>query len=264
MPTRVVNGQTYKVFSGYVFDSGTSGNYFYVDDPYVLFENVRFITSGQVSNTSAMVQQSSANRGLIINTSDFDGGPYHQRGIQADYGVQVSSSEFTRFGNSAVEMNDRSATKSMLVENSYLYEPKGWNPTDHTDGIQVGGGKDITIRNNTVLIEPYGGTNGDTSYVSNSALGLWAELGNVGGTVVVNHNRIAGGGRVVYLQQKAPYAWQGSVTVSDNVFDQCFTPQGGVWGPLYTGGLPGQLTWTNNTWSSGTSLSLQDALTLYP
>src|SRR6202008_1398723 len=39
MPTRVVDGQTYKVFSGYLFDSGTSGNYFYVDDPYVLFEN---------------------------------------------------------------------------------------------------------------------------------------------------------------------------------------------------------------------------------
>lgn len=264
MPTRVIGGMTYKVFSGYLFDSGTSGNYFYIDDPYVLFENVRFTTSGLVSNTSAMLQQSASSVGLVVQTSDFDGGPNHQRGIQADYGITVTSSEFTRFGNAAVEMNNRNGAGSLDVENSYLYEPKGWNRADHTDGIQVGGGKNITIRNNTVLIQPYGQTEGDTSYVSNSALGLWAELGNVTGTVVVNHNLIAGGGRVVYLQQKSPYSWQGPVIVSDNVFDLCFTSKGGVWGPLYPSGLPSQLTWTGNTWSNSAPLSLNDALTLFP
>jgi hypothetical protein len=264
LPTRVIGGATYKVFSGYLFDSGTSGKYFYVDDPYVLFENVRFTTSGLVSNTSAMLQQAGSSVSLIVQYSDFDGGPNHQRGIQADYGVQVFFSEFTRFGNAAVEMNNRNGTGSMTVENSYMYEPKGWNPSDHTDGIQVGGGKNVTIRNNTVLIQPWGGTDGDNNYVSNSALGLWAELGDVTGTVLVQHNLIAGGGRVVYLQQKSPYAWRGPVTVSDNVFDQCFTQQGGVWGPLFPSGLPSQLTWTGNTWSSGAGLSLSQALTQYP
>jgi len=255
---------TYKVFSGYIFDSGTTGKYFYVDDPYVLFKNVRFVTSGQVSNTSAMLQQASSNLSLVVEDSEFDGGPYHQRGVQADYGVTVRRSEFTRFGNAAIEMNSFSGTGNMLVEDNYLFEPKGWNRSDHTDGIQVGGGHTVTIRHNTVLITPYGATDGDTSYVSNSALGLWAELGNVTSTVVVDNNLIAGGGRVVYLEQKAPYSWQGSVTVTNNVFDLCFTTKGGIWGPLYPTGLPSQLSWSGNTWSNGSQLTLVQATTQFP
>ena len=141
----------------------------------------------------------------------------------------------------------------MEVRDCYLFEPQGWNPSDHVDGIQVGGGRNVTIVNNTVLITPYGGTDGDTDYVSNSALGLWAELGNVTGTVLVDHNYLAGGGRIMYLEQKSPYAWQGPVTVSDNVFDREFTKHGGIWGVLYPDGLPDNLAWTGNTWEDGTA-----------
>ncbi len=264
MPTRVVDGIAYKVISGYLFDAGTSGTYFYVDEPNVLIERSRFVTNGLVSNTSALVQQSSANKNFIVQDSDFDGGQYHQRGIQADYGITVLRSEFTRFGDSAIEMNNRSGTNSLRAEDNYFFEPKGWNPAAHTDGIQVGAGHDVLVRHNTVLITPYGATEGDTSYVSNSALGLWAELGDVTGTVVVDHNLLGGGGRVVYLEQKAPYAWRGTVTVSNNVWDLCFTSKSGIWGPLYPSGLPAQLTWTNNSWSNGAPLSLSDALTKFP
>ena len=252
LPTEIIGGVIYKVFDGYSFDTGTTGQYFSVDDPNVLFRNVRFTTSGQVSNTSAMVQQASSNQLLVIEDSEFDGGPYHQRGVQGDYGdITVRRSRFTRFGNAGVEMNNRSGTASLTVEDSYFYEPKGWNPSDHVDGIQVGGGRNVTIRHNTVLIEPYGGAAGDTSYVSNSALGLWAELGDVTGSVVVDHNLLAGGGRVIYIEQKSPYRWLGPVSVTNNVFDMRFGPNGGVWGPLAPIGLPSQLVWSGNTWSNG-------------
>jgi hypothetical protein len=265
LPTETIGGVSYKVFDGYIFDTGTSGQYFSVDDPNVLFRNVRFTTSGQVSNTSAMVQQASGNQLLVIEDSEFDGGPYHQRGIQGDYGnVTVRRSRFTRFGNAGVEMNNRSGTASLVVEDSYFYEPKGWNRSDHVDGIQVGAGRNVTIRHDTVLIEPFGGAAGDTSYVSNSALGLWAELGDVTGAVVVDHNLLAGGGRVIYIEQKSPYRWLGPVSVTNNVFDLRFGALGGVWGPLAPIGLPAQLSWVNNTWTNGVSLSLLQATTLYP
>ena len=161
-------------------------------------------------------------------------------------------------------MNNRSGTASLTVEDSFFYEPKGWNPSDHVDGIQVGGGHNVTIRHNTVLIEPFGGAEGDTGYVSNSALGLWAELGNVTGAVVVDGNLLAGGGRVIYLEQKSPFAWLGPVSVTNNVFDTRFGALGGVWGPLANLGLPSQLNWSNNTWTNGVPLSLDQSLTLYP
>jgi hypothetical protein len=96
--------------------------------------------------------------------------------------------------------------------------------------------------------------------VSNSALGLWAELGDVTGTVTVDGNLLAGGGQVIYIEQKDPYAWRGPVAILNNVFDQRFGPNGGVWGPLYPKGLPAQLTWSGNVWSNGATLSLADAL----
>ena len=211
------------------------------------------------------MQQASGNQLLVIEDSDFDGGPSHNRGVHGDFSdIVISRSEFTRFGNAGVEMNNRSGTASLTVEDSYFYEPKGWNPSDHVDGIQVGGGGNVTIRHNTVLIELYGGATGDTSYVSNSALGLWAELGNVTGAVVVDHNLLAGGGRVIYLEQKSPFAWLGPVSVTNNVFDTRFGALGGVWGPLAPIGLPSQFNWSNNTWANGVSLSVQQATTQYP
>ena len=255
LPTEIHNGMTCVVFDGYLL-SMSGGQYLSVDSPCVVLRRSRVTTSGQVSNSNAIVQPTSANRLLLVERSDFDGGPFHQRGIEGDDSdITVSLSEFTRFGNSGVEMNNRSGSTSLTVEDSYFYEPNGWNPTDHVDGIQVGGGRNVTIRHNTVLIEPFGGTAGDTGYVSNSALGLWAELGDVTGAVVVDHNLLAGGGFVVYLEQKSPYRWLGPVTVTNNVFDLRFGPNSGVWGTLYGTGLPSQLVWTGNTTSTGTAVA---------
>ena len=263
-PTETVNGQTCKVFTGYLV-ALSGGAHLDVDSPCVVFRQSRFTTTGTVGNSSGMVQQASSNDYLGVEWCDFDGGPSHQRGIQADNAdVVVRSSKFTRFGQAGVEMNNRSGSASLTVEDSYFSETPGWPQSYHVDGIQIGGARNVSIRHNTVLVVFYGGTPGDTSYVSNSALGLWAELGNVTGSVSVDGNLLAGGGRTVYLEQKSPYSWQGPVSVVNNVFDTRFGPNGGIWGPLYPNGLPADLTWFGNTWSNGAGLSLSDALTKYP
>jgi hypothetical protein len=260
MPTENVDGRPCKLFEGYWFDLADSGNYLYVDDPCVVLRNVRVTTDGTVSNSSAMVQQAERNTRLVIEDSDFDGGPHHQRGVQADSGgVSVRGSSFTRFGNAAVEMNDRSGKATFVMDGNYLYEPGGWDRDDHVDGFQVGAGGAVTIHDNTVLVEPYGAVAGDDSYVSNSALGLWAELGDVTGPVVVDHNLLAGGGFVMYLEQKSPYRWLGQVSVTNNVFDERFSVHGGIWGPLAPNSLPSHLVWTGNTWNDGAALDLTTA-----
>ncbi|MGB8860598.1 MAG: hypothetical protein WCC60_15160, partial [Ilumatobacteraceae bacterium] len=153
-----VEGKQCVLYDGVDVNFAMSGEYLYVDVPCAVFRNSRFSTSGSVANTSALVQQSSENELLNIEHCDFDGGPTHQRGVQADYGdVVVTASEFARFGNAAVEMDDPSATRSFTVTDSYLEETPGWANGDHVDGLQVGAGGAITIRHNTILVAAYGG-----------------------------------------------------------------------------------------------------------
>ena len=264
LPTTVLNGHTYKVIDGYVFDNGTSGSHFEVDDAYVLIRNSRFLTAGQVSNTGAILQATPSSRSLIVANSEFEGGPAYQRGVQSDEGdLSVTGSRFHNTGESAVEKNDPAASSSLFVADSYFTNDKGWPGSEHVDGIEVGGAHDVTIHHNTVLNDPYGGANGDTSYVSNSALGLWAEGGDVSGTVTVDGNLLAGGGRTIYLEQKAPYRWRGPVRILNNTFDTRYGPNAAIWGPLSPDGLPANLTWTGNVFSDGRGLSLAAAINNY-
>lgn len=258
LPTRTIDGHVYKVFSGFLFQLST--NYFYVDDPYVLFENCKFVSTGLVSNTSAMVQASSvALNGLRFDHCTFDGGPMHNRNAQSDYGLKAFTCNCTRFGNAAFEMNNRGGDADMEIRDCYLFEPVGWQAGDHTDGIQVGGGRNVTIANDTVLVTPY---NSDGS-VSNSCLGLWAELGNVTGVVLVDHCFLAGGGKIMYLEQKSPFTWQQQVTVQNTTFSRQFVPHGGIWGVVYPSGLPSKLAWLNNVWDDGTAVTLAQAVVNY-
>jgi hypothetical protein len=260
LPTELVRGQRCKVFADTEFDFGTSGGYLYVDDPCVVLRADRFTTSAAVSNTGAMVQQAEENRLLVVEQSEFDGGPYHQRGVQADYSdLVVQSSRFTRFGNAAVEMNDRDGTASFEMHGNFLQEPGGWTPSDHVDGFQVGGAGRVEIISNTVLVTPFGGDTTDFDYVSNSTLGLWAEAGNVAGPVTIEGNLLAGGGKLLYLQQKSGFTFESEVQVVGNTFDRRFTGAGGIWGVLADQGLPSDLVWTDNTWEDGTPVDLAAA-----
>lgn len=257
IPTKTIDGVIYTWLKNYQFLF--TNDYFYCDAP-TYFENCLFVSTGLVSNTSAMVQANSvAKNALIFDHCSFDGGPYHNRNAQSDYGLKVYSANCTRFGNAAFEMNNRDGTADMEVRDSYLFEPKGWQPADHTDGIQVGGGRNVTIVNNTVRVTSHNTDGG----ASNSCLGLWAELGNVTGTVLVDHCLLSGGGKIMYLEQKSPYSWQGQVTVQNNTFSREFESHGGIWGVLYPSGLPSKLAWLNNVWDDGTAVSLAQAVINY-
>ena len=250
--TEAVDGRNCTVYDGLDVNFGESGDYIYVDLPCVLFRNSKFHTDAAVSNTGALLQQAQENQLLIIEHSDFDGGPAHQRGVQEDYSdLIVRDSRFTRFGNAGVEFDNSSAKADLEVVDSYLEETSGWNPEDHVDGIQVGAGRNVTIRDNTVLVPQYGGSQGDTNYVSNSALGIWAELGDVTGTVTIQRNVLGGGGKVIYLQQKPPFSFDGAVSVTDNVIATRYSARGGIWGVLYATGLPANLQWSANVFDSG-------------
>jgi hypothetical protein len=250
--TESVNGRNCTVYDGLDVNFGDSGDYIYADVPCVLFRNSRFRTNAAVSNTGALIQQAQENQLLIIEQSDFDGGPSHQRGVQADYSdLIVRNSRFTRFGNAGVEFDNSSANADLEVVDSYLEETSGWNPDDHVDGIQVGAGRNVTIRDNTVLVPSFGDDRKDTSYVSNSALGIWAELGDVTGSVTIQHNVLGGGGRVIYLQQKPPFSFDGAVSVTDNVIVTRYSAHGGIWGVLYNTGLPANLQWSANVFDNG-------------
>lgn len=247
-----VNGQQCDVYDGFDVDFRDSGDYVYVDVPCAIFRNSRFHADGAVSNTSALVQQAPENQLLIIEQSDFDGGRLHQRGVQADYAdLIVRRSRFTRFGNAGVEFNNSSADADLEVVDSYLEETPGWNPEDHVDGVQVGAGRNVTIRDNTVLVPSFGDDSQNTSYVSNSALGIWAELGNVTGTVVIQRNVLGGGGRVIYLEQKPPFTFRGAVSVTDNVIVRRYSERGGIWGVLAPNSLPAHLEWSSNVFDNG-------------
>lgn len=239
------------------FEMGT--DWVIVDRP-TTFRNCRFTSTGAVSNTGAQVQASAR---AVFEDCSWDGGPSHNRGVQSDNAdIEVRRGNFTRFGNAAVEKNDRNGLSSMLVEDCYLYEPKGWPRADHADGLQMGAGKNFTARHNTIHIEPYGATDGDTGYVSNSCIGLWAELGDVTGNVLIENNRMAGGGCVMYCEAKPPYQFRGSVTIRGNVFDRTRFPSLGglaaIWHNLAPLGLP-TITWTGNTFDDGTTVTFQQA-----
>lgn len=259
VPTETHAGLRCQVFDRYLVSM--SGNQqLEIDSPCVVFRRSRFIATGDVGR---VVSQMRENRLIIIESSDFDGGPYHNRGIQGDYAdISIDRSEFRRFGEAAAEMNNRSGTAKLTVTRSYLQQDAGWVRGQHVDGVQMAAGGGLLVRGNTILIQPFGGSTDDYSYVSNSTVGTGTTLGDIG-AVEIDGNLLAGGGRLIYVQSKG-YRWTGSVRITNNVFDQRFTPVGAIWGPIYPDGIPDQLVWSGNRWGNGKSVSLEEALAVSP
>lgn len=236
-----------------------------VDVPYFALRKSSMTATGPISNTSALIQLSGTCKSFLAEDFYGDGGPAHNRIIAGDPGdIVVRRAHLTRFGNAAVEKNDRTGSFSMLVEDSYLHESKGWAAPDHADGLQMGAGKHFMARRNTIVIEPFRAVDGDegAGAVSNSCVGVWAELGHVTGDVLVEANLLAGGGSILYLQAKAPYTFKGNVTVQGNVFDRRRFPSLGgraaIWFILaQTSGIPPQLVWASNCWEDGTTVPVE-------
>ena len=259
--TTIVDGIACDVYDGFRFEL-EGDRQMRVVGPCVVVRNSWFSST---SDVSALLTQTESSGLLVVERSTFDGGPFHVRGVQGDFAdLRVSDSAFFRFGNAAIEMNDRSATATLTVEGCYLFETTGWPRDQHVDGVQMDAGGAVVVRNTTILITPFGDPGGaeDYDYVSNSAIGVGATLGDIG-TVLLEGNLLAGGGRLIYLQQK-DYRFTGDVTVLDNVFDQRWYPAGAIWGPLHPDGLPEGLVWEGNRLGDGTPVDLAGALALSP
>ncbi|MCB0956568.1 MAG: hypothetical protein H6513_15895 [Acidimicrobiaceae bacterium] len=257
VPTEYRNGMACQVFDGYLVSLSGSQT-LAVDTTCAIFRNSRFRTTG---DTQAIVIGTRSASFIEVWRSDFDGGPSNVRGIQSDYATMaILESEFAHFGNAAVEMNDRNQTATLTVEDCYMYQAKGWPREQHADGVQMSAGGGIFVRNNTILMELFGGSNGDYSYVSNSAVGIGTSLGRIG-TVVIDHNRLAGGGYVVYVERKS-YPFTGTVTITNNNFDLMFSPNSGIWGPLFPNDVPSGVEWSGNSYNMVYPISLQYALSL--
>ena len=151
-------GRQCATYDGYRFEL-TGADQFHVGGECVVLRNSWFSTTG---NVASIVIQDRDNQLLVVAGSTFDGGPFHARGVQGDYGdIHVSDSAFYRFGNAAVEMNDRSATATLTVEGCFMYEPPGW-PTDlHVDGVQMDAGGALEVLGNTIIVTPFGDAQDD-------------------------------------------------------------------------------------------------------
>jgi hypothetical protein len=229
------------VYDGYDF----RGRQLYVTADNVTFRNSLF---GYVDRVDTAVID---NRGahLRIEDSAIDGGPNFNRGLFAIGASQtILRSRFTHTGPAAVEGSE------FWVQDSWI-GLMGTNSGDHVDGLQVGSDGPVTILHNTILLSPVN--------FQNSPLGIWAELGNTG-NVRIENNLLAGGGACVYIEQKAPYRFVGSVIFRNNAFSTRFYRKCGDAGPLYPNGVPAQLLWTGNYfYESKQPVSLQAALALW-
>lgn len=259
--TQVIDGVSYHVVENYLIDI-PAGSYFYVAGSNTLIRNVRFVGHGEPSNTGALVQGASG-LNLRFENVEVNANGY-SRGIQSDGShLIVTRSKFTNTTDSAVEKNDRNMSSDMTVTDSYISSDCSWvtrDPGSHTDGLQWGGARNVVVKNNTIIIEA--NMNG---CVSNSAIGGWAEIGNVN-SAVIDHNLLAGGGATVYMQAKDAFQWS-SASFTNNVFDRRYGGAGctktkqtsGLWKALYPSGLPAQLTWHSNTFDDGSSVSIDIA-----
>lgn len=65
----------------------------------------------------------------------------------------------------------------ILVEDSYLHFPSSADPAGHNDTIEVYGGTNCTIRNNTILLNPFTFTQAPTEPIN---VAPWSGSGNAG------------------------------------------------------------------------------------
>lgn len=270
--TEVIGGQTYHVYSNYWFQGGAAGTYLYIDFAYVKFQTCKFTATVHISNTSAMVQPASNAVGMIYNDCTFDGGPYHQRGILDPYAdMTIRRCNFTRFGNSAAEKNNASALGLFDCRDSYIHEVKGWELADHIDGLQCAGAASVVFVHNTVFVEPYGYTDGDTATsgnVSTSCINLAIDIGNIG-NVLIDNNQISGAGYCMYVREQGK-TFTGPVVVSNNYFSRTHWPSLSGAAEVFGAGVlsntsvPAALSgggWQSNHWEDGSTLTYAVAIT---
>jgi hypothetical protein len=222
------------VYDGY----DLRGRNVYITASNVTFRNTLFSATATI--VTGIVD--SRGKGLLVEDSEIDGGPVFGRGVYALGTDQVFRRvRFVHTGAAAVEGT------SFTVEKSWIGDVGSAND-DHIDGVQVTGGKDVTIRQNTIVL--------DTNQTS--TLGIWAELADTD-NVVIEDNLLAGGGATIYFEEKGGFRLT-DVVFRNNALSTALHKNVGYWGPVYPNVAPGVVWEGNYILETHESLSLQQAL----
>jgi hypothetical protein len=148
--------------------------------------------------------------------------------------LTVRKCHFTGMAN-AVEFN----VHDELLEDNYAHDFGNVDPSQHADGLQTDGTTHAVVRHNTVLLNDVDGATGAISI-----------MGDSGDDVLVENNRVAGGGYTVY-PGGANYT---NIRFLNNCFSTVFYPgqaKTGLYGPWYPSSNPPTLVRTGNTWCDG-------------
>jgi hypothetical protein len=125
--------------------------------------------------------------------------------------------------------NAFSVDNNVTIEDSYIHDL--YHATGaHTDGIQLSGGSNITIRHNKILNQDTNGTSaiiGDTASFSN---------------VLITNNLLGGGGYTLYCADSVSPNYR----VTNNRWSRSIYPNGGFYGPWRNCQLATEVT--GNVW----------------
>jgi hypothetical protein len=187
-----------------------------------------------VDEIAQLVSQQGRGAGLVAEHVELDGRGVVPAGFNdnSGRGMVIRSSEIHGVGNGV------QFTSNTLIEGNWIHDVvmrSDWHP----DGIQTDAAFDFTVRANRVTV----------GAAATSAIGIWADLGDVHRGEVVD-NVVAGGGFVFYAQEADGFSMT-DVVFRGNVISTEVHPDGGGYGVWYPNGIPTSLVRVDNRFSDG-------------
>ena len=150
----------------------------YVNADNVTIRNVRVIAQNP---GDLMINVGYDHSGILIEDCEIDGRGIAFRGVGFD-GYTMRRCDVHHVGHGAV------TERNVVVEDNYIHDlVEGPSGDWHTDGIIMSIGHNVVIRHNSI----------SNPLTQTSAIGIWAEIGNIN-DVLVENNLLSGGGFVVY------------------------------------------------------------------
>ena len=164
-------------------------------------------------------------RGVVIEDCELDGGGTAgepgSRGVSGP--ADVRRCEVTGVENGLVPWGNQ---EPIVLEGNYVHGLAAPG-APHYDGIEIGIGRDITVRGNTVVNE----------YDQTAAFGIWNDFGPVS-NILVENNRFIGGGYSVYVRGDNGGGSVSGITIRNNRLGK------GRWG--YASIVDSAVNWTAN------------------
>jgi len=160
---------------------------------------------------------------VIIEDSELAGsaGTWVRASYEA-HGMTLRRNDFSGMANAAEWGVD-----DVVIEDNFVHDFGDVDQEQHADGFQ-GGGQNLVLRHNTVLLNA-----------------VWGGTGAVmlEGDGLVENNLVAGGGYTIYVKD--------DLDVVGNHVSTVFSDTSGEYGPVYPESLGAGGSWENNVWHDG-------------